>query len=483
MSKNLGLNLGEEIKNNIIVMEKNIDYNINEQNIQKNLKKMYEMYNMNTIEDIKRVIINAKENPNQDENKNDIEDIKNNLNTIMEKINNKNIIEELKIHLQTLENKFDENFSIINENKLNHKNDNIKEITEQVIKETELKLSLFAKEIEKNTFQFFDTSLKDSTKMQDEKIEKNIIYYVKKNIDEQIQKLSENLHTSISNTMYNEFKSFNKLQINKTDIIDHIKNSLLPFQQNVSNSLETNTIALKDINSNIIKMETNNKFEFNNLLDQIELNISNHINHKVKEISTTIDEALLGKVTNIEGSIEEMKKKMNDAIYQIGEINLQILSIPNEDKINKIIINLNKKKDSKIEFKKMLQNKKIIHNSNLIPQNYCKNNKIDKETKINMNKYNIQNIYKKNIVDVKENQLNIKYKNINCKNKISLYKQYKQHFNPENNLLKKKLYTSNQINRKKRKPIYTVNYMKNDNNDLIEVSNYLKKRTIRKIHL
>ncbi|CXI43863.1 conserved Plasmodium protein, unknown function [Plasmodium berghei] len=545
MSKNLGLNLGEEIKNNIIIMEKNIDYNINEENIQRNFKKIYEMYNMSTIEDIKRIIINAKEHQNQDENenknKNDIEDIKNNMNIMMGKINTESITEELKIHLQTFGNKIDEKISIINENKLNHKNDNIKEITDQVIKSTELKLTLFAKEIEKNTFHFFYTSLKDilgdSTKIENEKIEKNIICYVKKSLDEQTQKLTNELDSSMFNKLLNELKSFNKLQINEKDIIDNIKNSLLPFQQNVSDSLKGNTIALKDINNTILKMEKENKFEFNSVLDKIDVNISNKINDKAKEMLTTIDEALLGKVANIEGTIEEIKKKMNGAICQIGEINLQMLSIPNEDKINKIIIDFNKnrdqkffeakeiirenkiqitsilkelkkkkKTDSKTEFKKMLQNildinprnyeqdKKAIHNSNLIPQNYCKdnhennyllNNQPQKETKINMNKYNIQKIYKKNI-DVKETQLNLKHKNIYYKNKINLYKQYKQHFNPENNSLKKKLYTpnkSNQINRKKRKPIYIVNYMKNDNNDLIEVSNYLKKRTIRKIHL
>ncbi|CAD2091547.1 conserved Plasmodium protein, unknown function [Plasmodium vinckei brucechwatti] len=516
MSKNLGVNLGEEIKNNITIMEKNIDYNLNEENVQRNFKKIYEMYNMSTIEDIKKVIANAKEYQNQ----NDLVDIKNSLNIMMGKMNTANINEELKMHLQMFGNKINEKFSILNENQLNHNNYNIKEIAEKVIESVEARLTLFAKEIEKNNFHLFDTSMKDilqnSTKIDNEKIEKNIINCVKNNLDEQTQKLTNELHNSMSN----ELKCFNKLQINKKDIIDNIKNSLLPFQQNVSNSLEGNTNALNNINDTVLKMVAENKLElnkiFNNVLDKIEMNFSNKLNDKAKEISTKIDEAVLEKVSNIEENLDEIKKKMNDTISQINEINLQMLSIPNEDKINKIIIDFNKKEDkkfgetkeiikenriqitstlieqlkrnktdSKIEFKKVLQNifdintknfeqnKKIIHNLNCIPQNYCIGNS--------------ENSYLLNDQTHRETKMNVdvKHKNINCKNKINLYKQYKKHFNSEKNFVKKK-YTPNKlnkINREKRKPIYIVNYMKNDNNDLIEVSNYLKKRTIRKVYL
>ncbi|VTZ68775.1 conserved Plasmodium protein, unknown function [Plasmodium chabaudi chabaudi] len=485
MSKNLGVNLGEEIKNNITIMEKNIDYNLNEENIQRNFKKIYEMYNMSTIEDIKRVIANSKDYQNQ----NDLGDIKNSLNIMMDKMNTENITEELKMNLQMFGNKIDEKFSILNENQLNHHNHNSKEVIESV----ETRLTHFAKEIEKNNFQLFDTSVKDTlqnyAKTDNEKIEKNIINCVKNTLDEQTQKLSS------------ELKCFNKLQINKKDIIDNIKNSLLPFQQNVTNSLEGNTIELNNINDTVLKMITENKLELNkiinNVLDKIEMNFSNKLNEKAKEISTKIDEVVLEKVSNIEENLNIIKKKMNDTISQMNEINLQMLSIPNEDKINKIIIDFNKKEDkkfgetkeiikenriqitstlveqlkrsktdSKIEFKKVLQNifdintrnfeqnRKIIHNLNLIPQSSSLlNGQSHKETKTN--------------VDVKD------------KNKINLYKQYKKHFNSEK-ITPNKL---NKINREKRKPIYIVNYMKNDNNDLIEVSNYLKKRTIRKVYL
>ncbi|CAD2091570.1 conserved Plasmodium protein, unknown function [Plasmodium vinckei lentum] len=516
MSKNLGVNLGEEIKNNITIMEKNIDYNLNEENIQRNFKKIYEMYNMSTIEDIKRVIANAKEYQNQ----NGLGDIKNSLNIMLDKLNTENITEELKTHLQMFGNKIDEKFSILNENQLNHNNYNIKEMVEKVIESIEGRLSLFAKEIEKNNFQLFDTSVKDilqnSTKIDNEKIEKNIINYVKNNLDEQTQKLTNELHNSMSN----ELKCFNKLQINKKDIIDNIKNSLQLFQQNVSNSLEGNTIALNNINDTVLKMVAENKLElnkiFNNVLDKIEMNFSNKLNDKAKEISTKIDKVVLEKVSNIEDNLDEIKKKMNDTISQINEINLQMLSIPNEDKINKIIIDFNKKEDkkfgetkeiikenriqitstlieqlkrnktdSKVEFKKVLQNifdintknieqnKKVIHNLNFIPQNCCVDNS--------------ENSYLLNDQTHKETKMNVdvKHKNINCKNKINLYKQYKKHFNSEKNIVKKKFTPNklNKINREKRKPIYIVNYMKNDNNDLIEVSNYLKKRTIRKVYL